>query len=281
MGRFPATRPAPSSRPMPPSAPSRPLAVVTGPTAGIGRAYATRLAARGHDLLLVSRDAARLRAVADELAAAHGIVAEVAAHDLTDPAQVEALAAALAARPRVDVLVNNAGFGTLGALVRTDPARQAAMIQLHCATPLRLAQAVLPGMVGRRAGLVINVCSVAAFVTGPGNATYSGSKAFLRLATDGLSAELAGTGVQVQALCPGFTRTEFHDRMGFAPSNIPRPLWMTPAAVVDASLRAADRGGPVTVIPGLRYKVLIAVVRLLPLRWFSFVIRRAPRGRAR
>ena len=266
---------------MPATATSRPLAVVTGPTAGIGRAFAERLAARGHDLLLVSRDAARLRAVADELAARHGVTAEVAAHDLTDPAQVEALAAALAARARVDVLVNNAGFGTLGALVRTDPARQAAMIQLHCATPLRLAQAVLPGMIARRAGLVINVCSVAAFITGPGNATYSGTKAFLRLATDGLSAELAGTGVRVQALCPGFTRTEFHDRMGFAPTNIPRALWMTADAVVAASLRAADRGGPVTVIPGLRYKILIAGVRLMPLRLFSFVIRKGPRSRTR
>lgn len=264
---------------MPASLPSRPLAVVTGPTAGIGREFAERLAARGHDLLLVSRDAARLRAVADALAARHGITAEVAAHDLTDPAQVEALAGALAARPRVDVLVNNAGFGTLGALSRTDPARQAAMIQLHCATPLRLTQAVLPAMTARRAGLVINVCSVAAFVTGPGNATYSGTKAFLRLATDGLSAELAGTGVRVQALCPGFTRTEFHDRMGFAPTNIPRPLWLTAGAVVAASLRAADRGGPVTVIPGLRYKVLVAAVRLLPLRVLSSLIRRGPRSR--
>ncbi|MGZ8376354.1 MAG: SDR family NAD(P)-dependent oxidoreductase [Gemmatirosa sp.] len=261
------------------STPSRPLAVVTGPTAGIGRAFADRLAARGHDLLLVSRDATRLRQVADELAARHGIAAEIAAHDLTDPAQVEALATALAARPHVDVLINNAGFGTLGTLLRTDPAAQAAMIQLHCATPLRLVQAALPGMVARRAGLIVNVCSVAAFVTGPGNATYSGTKAFLRVATDGLSAELTGTGVQVQALCPGFTRTEFHDRMGFAPSNIPRALWMTPDAVVDASLRAADRGGPVTVIPGPIYRVAVAVLRHLPLRVLSLVIRRAPRNR--
>ena len=265
---------------MPATAASRPLAVVTGPTAGIGREFAERLAARGHDLLLVARDAARLHAVADALAAAHGVTAEVAAHDLTDPAQVEALAAALATRPRVDVLVNNAGFGTLGTLARTDPARQAAMIQLHCATPLRLAQAVLPGMTARRAGLIVNVCSVAAFLTGPGNATYSGTKAFLRLATDGLSAELQGTGVRVQALCPGFTRTEFHDRMGFAPTNIPRPLWLSVATVVDASLRAADRGGPVTVIPGLRYKVLVAAWRLLPLRVASLLIRKAPRSRA-
>jgi hypothetical protein len=257
----------------------RPLAVVTGPTAGIGRVFAERLAGRGHDLLLVARDAGRLRALADALAAAHGVTCEVAAHDLARPADVEALAAALGARPRVDVLVNNAGFGTLGALVRADPAAQAAMVQLHCATPLRLAQAVLPGMLERRTGTVINVASIAAFVTGPGNATYSGTKAFVRLMTEGLAAEVAGRGVVVQALCPGFTRTEFHERMGFAPSNVPRPLWLTPEAVVDASLRAADRGGPVTVIPALRYKLLVALVRLLPLRVFSAIVQRGPRSR--
>jgi short-subunit dehydrogenase len=254
---------------------------VTGPTAGIGRVFAERLASRGHDVLLVARDADRLRALADELAARHGVTAEVAAHDLTRPAEVEALAAAVAARPRVDVLVNNAGFGTLGTLVRADPAAQAAMVQLHCATPLRLAQAVLPGMLARRAGTVINVASVAAFVTGPGNATYSGTKAFVRLMTDGLAAEVAGSGVVVQALCPGFTRTEFHDRMGFARGNIPGFLWLRAEDVVDASLRAADRGGPVTVIPDVRYKLMVAVLRHLPLRVLSAVSRRAPRTRAR
>jgi short-subunit dehydrogenase len=258
----------------------RPLAVVTGPTAGIGRIFAERLAGRGHDLLLVSRDAARLQALAAELAARHGVEAEVAAHDLTDAASVEALAQALEARPRVDVLVNNAGFGTLGPLARTDPAAQGAMVQLHCATPLRLAQAVLPGMIGRRAGLVINVASVAAFVTGPGNATYSATKAFVRLLSDGMAAELAGTGVRVQALCPGFTRTEFHGRMGLAPSTVPRFLWLTADAVVEASLRAADRGGPVTVIPGLHYKLIVAALRHAPLRVLSMLTRRDRMKRA-
>jgi short-subunit dehydrogenase len=267
---------APTSAP----SPVRPLAVVTGPTAGIGRVFAERLAERGHDLLLVSRDAGRLQALAAELSARHGVRAEVAAHDLTDAAGVEALAHDLATRPRIDVLVNNAGFGTLGPLARTDPAAQGAMVQLHCTTPLRLAQAVLPAMIARRAGLVINVASVAAFVTGPGNATYSATKAFVRLLSDGMAAELAGTGVRVQALCPGFTRTEFHGRMGFAPTNIPRPLWLSADAVVAASLRAADRGGPVTVIPGLHYKLLVALLRHAPLRLLSRLTRRDRMRRA-
>ncbi|MDF1503160.1 SDR family NAD(P)-dependent oxidoreductase [Roseisolibacter sp. H3M3-2] len=255
------------------------MAVVTGPTAGIGRVFAERLAARGHDLVLVSRDAARLRALADELSARHGVACEAAAHDLADAAAVEALAAALAAMPRLDVLVNNAGFGTLGTLERADPAAQAAMVQLHCATPVRLAQAALPAMLARGAGAIVNVASVAAFVTGPGNATYSGTKAFVRLWSEGLAAEVQRRGVAVQALCPGFTRTEFHQRMGFAPTRIPAALWLTAESVVDASLRALDRGGPVTVVPGLRYKLAIAAVRLLPLRVFSAVVQRGPRTR--
>jgi short-subunit dehydrogenase len=267
------------SAPLPAPSAGRPLAVVTGPTAGIGHAFAERLARRGHDLLLVSRDATRLEALAAELSARHGVRAEVAAHDLTDPAAVEALAAALAARPRVDVLVNNAGFGTLGPLTRTDPAAQLAMVQLHCATPLRLAQAVIPGMVARRAGLVINVASVAAFVTGPGNATYSASKGFVRMLSDGLAAELRGTGVRVQALCPGFTRTEFHRRMGLTPTSIPAALWLSTDAVVDASLRAADRGGPVNVIPSVRYRLIVAALRHAPLRVLSWMSARGPKSR--
>ena len=260
----------------------RPLALVTGPTAGIGRVYAERLARRGHDLLLVARDAARLDALARELTAAHGVSATARPCDLADPAAVEALAAELTAgadgRARVDLLVNNAGFGTLGTVASADPAGQARMVRLHCETPLRLAQAVLPGMLARGAGAIVNVASIAGFVTGPGNATYSGTKAFLVLWSQGLASEVGRRGVRVQALCPGFTRTEFHDRMGLGWERIPRPLWMTADAVVDASLAALDRGGPVVVVPGLGYRALTAVVRHLPLRAFAWAIGRTPRG---
>jgi short-subunit dehydrogenase len=205
------------------------------------------------------------------------VVARAWPADLAHDAGITALAAELARQPRVDVLVNNAGFGTLGPLARTDPDAQSRMVHLHCVAPLRLAQAVLPGMVQRRAGLVINVASVAAFMTAPGNGTYSATKAFLRVLTDGMAAELAGTGVRVQALCPGFTRTEFHQRMNFSAAEIPAPLWMSADAVVDASLAAADRGGPVTVVPGMTYKAVVALFRLLPLRVASAMQRLAPR----
>ena len=265
----------------PTNTPSRPLAVVTGASAGIGRTYCERLAERGHDLLLVARDATRLAAAADELAARHDIVARVHAADLADEGAVEALAAMLASEPRVDVLVNNAGFGTKGTLARTDPAMQQRLVRVHCLTPLRLAQAVLPGMIARRAGAIVNVASIAAFITAPGNVTYSAAKSFVRILAEGMAAETVGTGVRVQALCPGFTRTEFQQRMGADPRQIPPWLWMTADAVVDASLRALDRGGPVNVVPGLRYRALATLFRHAPLRVLGWVESRAPRSRTR
>jgi short-subunit dehydrogenase len=249
--------------------------VVTGPTAGIGRAFADRLAADGHDLLLVSRDATRLEAVAGELVARHGVHAVPRPADLSDAAAVEALAAELAALPRVDVLVNNAGFGTLGGLADADPGVQQRMVRLHCAAPLRLAQAVLPGMVARGGGAVVNVASVAAFVTSAGNATYSASKAFLQMLSEGMAADVAGAGVRVQALCPGFTRTEFHDRARMPTGGIPGLAWQAPARVVEASLRALARGGPVTVVPGAANRAAVALARHLPLRALSRAMRLA------
>ncbi len=258
-----------------PRAAARGLAVITGPTAGIGRAFADRLAADGYDLVLVARDARRLAEVAGELARRHGVRAEPRPADLADDAAVEALAADLAARPRVDVLVNNAGFGTTGPLHRADPAGQRRMVQVHCVAPLRLAQAVLPGMVARRAGAVVNVASVAAFVTSAGNATYSATKAFAQMLSEGMAAEVAGAGVRVQALCPGFTRTEFHERAGIAMGAMPRAAWLTPDRVVAASMAALARGGPVTVVPGLTYRAAVALLRLAPLRALSWAARRA------
>ena len=259
----------------------RPLAVVTGATAGIGRVYVERLAARGYDLMLVARDVARLEAVAAELAATHGVRVRTRPVDLTDEAATEALAEALAAEARVDLLVINAGFGSTGTIARVDPASQQRMVRVHCLAPLRLVQAVLPGMVARGAGAIVNVASIASWVTAPGNATYSSAKAFLRTLCDGIAADMVGTGVRVQALCPGFTRTEFHQRMATSTTTIPDWLWLSADTVVDASLRALDRGGPVNVIPSLRYRVIVALFRRLPLRAVTWVEGRGPRTRTR
>jgi short-subunit dehydrogenase len=230
----------------------RRLALVTGASAGIGREFCRQLAARGYDLVIVARDAVRLDALADELRSAHGVAVYVLPADLTRDADVEASAPA-------DL--------------------QDAMLRLHVLAPMRLTRAGLPGMLARRRGAVINVSSVAGFVYSPGTVNYCASKAYLTTFTEGLALELAGSGVAAQALCPGFTRTEFHQRMGPDARPRPRHLWMTVDAVVRASLGQLDRGGPVVCVPGLRNKLLVAVIGILPRRAIGLLTgrRRPPR----
>jgi hypothetical protein len=252
---------------------SRGLAVVTGATAGIGREFAEQLARRGHDLLLVARDRDRLTEAAASLASRLGVETEAFPADLTRDDDVTRLAERIAASPRLALLVNNAGFGTRGRLAEVDPGTQVAMVRLHTLAPLRLTQAALPVMLRNRAGAVVNVSSVASFVFSAGNANYCATKAYLTTFSEGLAAELAGTGVQAQALCPGFTRTEFHSRMA-EPDRLPRFAWLSAEAVVGHSLRCLDRGGPTVCIPGLRFRLLVGIIRLAPRRLIGWVTRR-------
>jgi uncharacterized protein len=241
-------------------------ALVTGASAGIGREFSRQLAARGFDLILVARDLARLDGLARELGSAHGVRVEALPADLTREADLDRVGARAATDPALTMLVNNAGFGTVGSLATAPPEQQEAMLRLHVLAPMRLTRAALPAMLSRRRGAVINVSSVAGFLYSPGNVNYCASKAYLTTFTEGLALELAGTGVAAQALCPGFTHTEFHQRMGPDSRSRPRFMWLTPDRVVRASLRQLDRGGPVVCIPGLRYKMLVAVLGLLPRR---------------
>jgi short-subunit dehydrogenase len=252
---------------------SRGLAVVTGATAGIGREFAEQLARRGYDLLLVARDRVRLTEAAAALASRHGVETEAFAADLTRDDDVTRLAERIAASPRLAILVNNAGFGTRGKLAEADPGRQVAMLRLHTLAPLRLTQAALPVMLRNRAGAVVNVSSVASFVYSAGNANYCATKAYLTTFSEGLAAELAGTGVQAQALCPGFTRTEFHSRMA-EPDQLPSFAWLSAQAVVEHSLRCLERGGPTVCIPGLRFRFLVGIIRLAPRRLIGWATRR-------
>jgi len=242
------------------------VALVTGASAGIGREFCRQLAARGCDLVVVARDAARLGALAHELGSTHGVRVEVLPADLTRDADVDRVADRAATDPALAMLVNNAGFGTVGRLATAPPEQQEAMLRLHVLAPMRLTRAALPGMLSRREGAIINVSSVAGFLYSPGNVNYCASKAYLTTFTEGLALELAGTGVAAQALCPGFTHTEFHQRMGPDSRRRPRFMWLTPEGVVRASLRQLDRGGPVVCVPGLRYKALVAIVGVLPRR---------------
>jgi uncharacterized protein len=251
---------------------SRGLAVVTGASVGIGREFAEQLAARGYDLLLVARDRPRLAEAAAALIAAHGVEAEVFPADLTRDDDVDRLMERLAASPRLAILINNAGFGSRGKLAQSDPAKQAAMVRLHVLAPMRLTRAALPVLLQNGRGAVVNVSSIAAFIYSAGNVNYCATKAYLKTFTEGLAAELYGTGVQAQALCPGFTRTEFHGRISEPLEHHPEWAWMSARFVVGHSLRCIDRGGPTVCIPGIKYRFLVGVIRLTPRRvigWFT------------
>jgi uncharacterized protein len=255
----------------------RPLAVITGASAGIGKVFCEKLAARGYDLIVAARNAARLESLRQEFEGRYGVAVEVFPADLTIDTDVSLLAERLTRSPRLALLVNNAGFGTRGTLVDASPAIQEAMLRLHTVAPMRLAQAALPVLLANRRGAIVNVSSVASFIYSPGNVNYCATKAYLTTFSEGLAAELAGTGVKVQALCPGFTRSEFHQRMDADVSELPRWMWMSADRVVDASLRALDRGRPVVCVPGLRYKLIVLLVRFIP----RGVLRRVTQLRSR
>jgi short-subunit dehydrogenase len=244
----------------------RPLACVTGASAGLGKVFAQQLAERGFDLLLVARDAERLRVLCDELSLQHGVTATPHAADLSRDEGMRGLAEHLAKQDRLTMLVNNAGFGTKGKLAGRPVAEQATMLELHVMAPMLLTRAVLPGMIARHEGHIITVASVASFTASMGNVNYCATKAYQRVFMEGLAMELVGTGVTVQALCPGFTHTEFHDRMQIDKTKgIPSWAWLDAADVVRDSLDQAFGGGPTVVIPNWKYKTVVFMLRHMPM----------------
>src|SRR3954449_9659299 len=229
---------------------TRPLAVITGASAGIGKVFCEKLAARGYDLIVAARNAARLESLRQDLEGRYGVAVEVFPADLTIDTDVSLLAERLTRSPRLALLVNNAGFGTRGKLVDASPALQEAMLRLHVIAPMRLSQAALPVLLANGRGAIVNVSSVASFIYSAGNVNYCATKAYLTTFSEGLAAELAGTGVTVQALCPGFTHSEFHERMKADAGLIPRWMWLSASQVVRSSLRNVRRRGPVVCVPG-------------------------------
>ncbi|MFD5283389.1 SDR family NAD(P)-dependent oxidoreductase [Streptomyces rubrogriseus] len=236
-------------------------ALITGSTAGLGAAFARRLAADGHDLVLVARDTERLRRQATELHDRHGIEAEVLTADLSADPGIDAVAARLSDRRNpVDLLVNNAGFGNKGRFLDVPMADELTMLKVHCEAVLRLTSAAVEAMRERGRGGVVNVASVAAFVP---RGTYGASKAWVVQFTQGVAKDLAGSGVRLMALAPGFVRTEFHERAGMGTDNIPNWMWLDADNVVAAALADLSRGKSLS-IPDPRYKTLMGAAKLVP-----------------
>ncbi|WP_242906800.1 SDR family NAD(P)-dependent oxidoreductase [Actinomadura terrae] len=238
-----------------------PTAFITGATAGLGAAFARRLAADGFDLVLLARDAGRLERAAADLGERYQVDTEALPADLSTG---QGLAAAQErVRDGVDLLVNNAGFGHGNVFPDVPLDAELAMLRVHCEAVLRLTHAAVPGMLDRGRGGVVNVASVAAFGV---RSTYGASKAWVVHFSEGVAADMAGRSrgrVHVMALCPGFVRTEFHERARMDVTDIPGYMWLDDAAVVDAALRDLRRGARVSV-PSLRYKALVGASRLLP-----------------
>lgn len=241
-----------------------PTALVTGASSGLGAEFARQLAARGYDLVLVARDAARLEELAAALRSATTNAVEVLPADLASDEGCAAVSARLADAGRpVHVLVNDAGIGLYRRFGQAELADEEQQLNVNVRAVLRLSHAAVRAMTARGSGHVINISSVAGFVPRRGNATYAASKAWVTLFTEGLAAQLAGTGVHATAICPGFTRTEFHERAGATMRHVPARMWLAAGDVVREGLADAFAGVPVSV-PSRRYKVLVTAARLVP-----------------
>jgi short-subunit dehydrogenase len=239
-------------------------ALVTGASAGIGAAFARRLALDGYNLVLVARDEPRLAAFAAGLADRHGLAVTPLAADLATAEGCERVQARLSdPQAPVDMLVNNAGMSLNTPFLRSSTDREELQLRLNVHAVMRLTLAVLPGMVQRRRGDIVNVSSVAGFGTAMPGSTYSSSKAWVTNFTQSVALSVRASRVRVLALCPGYTRTEFHDRAGINMSKTPAWLWMSAEEVVRDGLRDLRRGKMVSV-PGWKYKIAVFGMRHLP-----------------
>lgn len=238
-----------------------PTALITGPTAGIGNAFARRLAAAGWDLVLVSRDTTRLEKVAAGLRESTGRAVEVLPADLADAGARARVAARLGSTEApVDLLVNNAGFSTPSRLLEASYEQEAEVLDVLVVAVLQLSHAAARAMVARGRGGIVNVSSVAGYLP---RGTYAAAKAWVTSFSRSLAQEVGPKGVRVVATCPGFTRTEFHSRGGFDLSRIPDFLWLS-ADDVAADALDALRAGRVVTIPGVQWKAAVAAVKYLP-----------------
>lgn len=246
----------------------RTLVAITGASSGIGAVFARKLAS-GHDLLLIARRQERLEALASELSSAHGTQVEILTADLSKETDMERVSARLETDPRLTLLINNAGFGVRGLFWEGDYALLEQMHKLHILATLRLTHAALRNLVAQNRGGIINVASVAAFIRSPGSIGYAATKSWMTAFTEGLHLDLqrANSQVTVQALCPGFTWSEFHDVLGVdRRKTAPSFFWLKAEDVVDASLEGLRRRR-LFVVPGWQYRFLTALFTKIPASW--------------
>lgn len=243
---------------------SRPVALITGASAGIGRAFAEALADRGYDLVVVARDAARLEELGEMLKTKHSTSVEVLPADLTADEGLMLVEDRLKREDApIDLLVNNAGFGTAGRFHEISIDKEIRMVDLNISALVRLTHAALDRMVARGCGGIINVSSVAAFQPAPGNATYSATKAFVSSFTQAVHEEVRARGVRIMAVNPGFTRTEFQQRAGMEAEKVPGFMWQQPEDVVAVALKAFDNRRAV-IIPGIINKMTATFSSVAP-----------------
>ena len=237
------------------------IALITGATAGIGAQYARLLAKEGFDLILVARNKNRLASTAKSLNKEFGVKVEVLPADLTKPIQLEKVRKRLSdSRKPIEVLINNAGFGINKSFLVSDLSDEQGLLDVLVTAPMRLTHAVLPIMKERNSGTIVNVSSVASWIAG---GSYSAAKSYLTVLTESLHTELRPTKVKISALCPGFTRTEFHERGRMKMNGLPNFMWLSAEEVVSKSWRDVNAGKVIS-IPGWQYLILSSISRFGP-----------------
>ncbi len=254
-------------------------ALLTGASSGLGAAFARQLAARGFDLILVARRVEKLNSLAEELKRKHQVGIDILSADLSKDAGVQKVERHIRALTRLDLLVNNAGYGMAGEFSRQSIDENLDMLQVHCAAPVNLVHAALPGMIERQSGTIINIASISAFTPMVGNVQYSATKSYLVTFSKALQLETRRHGIKIQALCPGFFHSEFHEVMQANKNAIPGWLFMQADEVARRSLAALNRKG-VVYVPGFLYQAAIFMVRLPGLGdWLIGLVGRVPSRR--
>lgn len=255
------------------------IALITGATSGIGKAYAACFAGMGYDLMVTGRRMDKLEQLCAELSAAYGIHAEAIKAELSEEADMGRLLEEITHRDNIAILVNNAGFGSGVEFSRNNLEEHLKMLDVHVRASVRLVYAVLPQMIGRREGVIINISSLGAYMPAPGSTMYSATKLFLASFTESLHMEVRRYGIKTRCICPGFTHTEFHERRKEGKVNkAGKFMWMEAEDVVNMTIKSLKRN-KIIVVPGIINRLLIAITGIMPRRLYYFIMERSGKAK--